>query len=243
MLCWINNQIMKQHLRIGVSFFCCCYFSYSEASCAAPHSGVNVKWSNCNNYSIKKVCVCMMGGVFFFFFLKDGNAGGGAGCPQVPLIKGNLNSPPCSYLRTGACLSSVAGWCNELHSRTLNALQDSPCRAIMSTPAHQFRLPEPPFHKYGAGMSCPPKTLRGSSVYFIGHLEVTWSLWTSVQCPWARGARDGPEPGHAWHQSTYVRAVGFGPGRRIKGRGKYWVGALGEERGHLKASGGLEKGK
>lgn len=44
--------------------------------------------------------------------------GGGAGCPQVPLIKGNLNSPPCSYLLTGACLSSAAGWCNEFHSRT-----------------------------------------------------------------------------------------------------------------------------
>lgn len=170
--------------------------------------------------------------------MKDGNAGGGAGCPQVPLIKGNLNSPPCSYLRTGACLSSAAGWCNELHSRTLNALQDSPCRAIMSTPAHQFRLPEPPFHKYGVGMSCPPKTLRGASVYFISHLEVTRSLRTSVRCPGVRGVKDGLEPGFAWHQSTYVRAVGFEPRRRTKGCGEYWECGLGEARGCLKSSGG-----
>lgn len=130
----------------------------------------------------------------FFFFLKDGNAGGGAGCPQVPLIKGNLNSPPCSYLRTGTCLSSAAGWCNELHSRTLDALQDSPCRVIMSTPAHQFMLLEPPSHKYGVGMSCPPKPLHGASVYFISHSAVTQSPRTSVRCPGTRGAKDGPEP-------------------------------------------------
>ncbi|KAM7417577.1 hypothetical protein PAMA_017288 [Pampus argenteus] len=37
--------------------------------------------------------------------------------------------------------SSVAAWRNELHSHTVDALQDSPYRAIMSTPVHQFVLP------------------------------------------------------------------------------------------------------
>lgn len=213
MLCWINNQIMKQHLRIGVAFFVVVFFIRRWA--VQLHTQ---EWMSSEAIAIITASRKCVSARWEEFFLKEGNAGGGAGCPQVPLIKGNLNSPPCSYLRTGACLSSAAGWCNELHSRTLNALQDSPCRAIMSTPAHQFRLPEPPFHKYGVGMSCPPKTLRGSSVYFISHLEVTWSLRTSVQCSCARSARDGLEPGLAWHQSTYVRAVGFEPWCRIKGR-------------------------
>lgn len=145
-----------------------------------------------------------MGGVFF---LKDWNAGGGAGCPQVPLIKGNLNSPPCSYLRAGACLSSVAGWCNELHSRALDALQDGPCRAIMSTPAHQFMLPEPPSHKYGVGTCCPPKPLCGGSIYFISHSELTRSPRTSAPDPASHSVKDGPEAGLAWHQSVDVRAA------------------------------------
>lgn len=80
--------------------------------------------------------------VLEFFLLEYGNAGGGTGCPQVPLIKGNLNILPCSYLRTGACSGSVAGRCNELHSCSLDALQDGPCRVIMSTPAHQLMLPD-----------------------------------------------------------------------------------------------------
>lgn len=37
----------------------------------------------------------------------------------------------------------MAAWHNELHSHTLNALQDSLYRAIMSTPVYQFTLPPP----------------------------------------------------------------------------------------------------
>lgn len=76
----------------------------------------------------------------------EGNEEGGAGCLQVPLIKGNLASPPLflslqqALLLLGA-LSSVAAWRNELQSHTVDALQDSPYRAIMSTPVYQFVLP------------------------------------------------------------------------------------------------------
>lgn len=127
--------------------------------------------------------------------------GGGAECPQVPLIKGNLNSPPCSYLRTGACLSSMAAWCNELHSRTLDALQDDPCRAIMSTLAHQFMLPELPFHKYCVGTCCPPKSLCGGFIYFISHSEVTRSLRTLTPDPATHGMNDGPQASISRRQS------------------------------------------
>lgn len=143
----------------------------------------------------------------FFFFLKDGNAGGGAGCPQVPLIKGNLNSPPCSYLHTGACSNSTAGWCNELHSHTVDALQDGPCRAIMSTLARQFMLPEPPFHKYGVGTCCPPKALCGGFHYFVSYSDATRSLRTSPPDPVAHGVKDGPEAGLACHQSVHIRVA------------------------------------
>lgn len=139
---------MKQHLQIGAGFLFFFFFLIRRQA-VQLHAQ---EWMSSEAIAIitasRKYASAWWEEVLF---LKDGNAGGGAGCPQVPLIKGNLNSPPCSYLCTGACSSSAADWCNELHRCTLDALQDGPCRAIMSTPAHQYMLPEPPFHKYGVG--------------------------------------------------------------------------------------------
>lgn len=52
-----------------------------------------------------------------------------------------------------------------------------------------------------------------------------------MRCPGARGVKDGLEPGFAWHQSMYVRAVGLESQRRTEGCREYWDGGLGEEGG------------
>lgn len=142
---------------------------------------------------------------FFFFSLKDGNVGGGAGCPQVPLIKDNLNSPPCSYLFTGACLSSAAGWCNEFHSRT-------GCPAGRSLQSHNEHS--------GASIHAPRAAFP--QIWRWHMLSTKTPLWrlhlphqpfganpipSDIGCQIQPHMVDGPEARLAWHQSVDVRAA------------------------------------
>lgn len=154
---------------------------------------MKVKYSNCNNYSMEKVRVHVRKGRG----CTEGSEEGGTDCLQVPLIKGNLGSPPLSYICTETCFLPVpwALWLSAIMSSraTLDALQDSPHRAIMSTPEYQFMLSKSASTQTWGGHDLSSKPTI-APIHFSSLSRVTVSpqgaMWYPCMCGW----RDGPEP-------------------------------------------------
>jgi len=134
-------------------------FLISRQTAQTLCSGMKVKWSSFNNYNSKKICVHIRKGIGSTRRAMKTEALAVYRC----LWLRNLSIPPLFYLCNKPCCLWMpwALWLLGVMSSTVDALQDSPYRAIMSTPVYQFMLPtkgppKPAFAKTWVGTACSP---------------------------------------------------------------------------------------